>query len=600
MKRACTKTIVAGALALALPACAPEGRQECYSYHECSAGEVCVNSPSHPGYKSCHPPSRLGEPCDSAEDCVGSLVCSADEAVCMDPLPEGAECLAGECETGLECAWPFACEAHGSCAGLGITGTCLVPGAEGTHCYRDYRGFDDCDGDLVCGSESVCRVLGEEGEPCGANRDCASELACLWPSDPQLTCLPKAAEGEACGLQFQAPPCLDDLRCNVGLEPATCAPPQPEGGPCNVSADRADSLLCVRLPESASCQLPGEEGAPCSENSHCAATLECNPYEEPWACRGPGLEGDQCGFYRECSASLTCNTGYEPFSCREPGGEGAPCGWADDCLPGLRCVAAGDTGFCLPLAGAGEDCAWPQDCADGLFCYAVTGTCHPGTQFPYCHLNKECTKGQVCNWAFDTCTPLGRAGGPCAYYNECQDGLFCDCPQEHVPGHCWPLPGEWEPCAAVSCGDGWKLACADGTDCHALGYAEVCVPRPGPGEPCDELGLCGLELVCNEAFDPPECRPPGLPDDLCARSADCAFPFQCLEAAECQALPGSGAPCTTDSSCPEGLFCNTEFTPDACLPPGPAGTPCAQHEACLSGLCMNTTYYDTESQFTCL
>lgn len=605
MKRAWTMTILGGAVALALQGCLPEDKPECSNNHQCNGGEVCVNSLHHPSLSSCRPPSDLGGPCDSAEDCIGELVCAADEDLCMEPLPEGGECLAGECAEGLECAWPFGgttsqCSLYDTCSSLGKHGICQVSGAEGSFCEQGDDSFHPCEGELICGSASICRTLGEEGEPCGAHFDCASEFACLWPTGSPKTCLPKAGEGEPCGLQFGAPPCLDEFQCNAGFEQPICAPPQPEGGQCDVSADCASNLLCVRLPEGASCQPPGEVGAPCSENSHCTAALECNPYEEPWACRGPGLEGDQCGLYRECSASLTCNTGHEPFSCRQPGVEGAPCGWADDCLPGLRCVAAGDTGFCLPLAGEGEDCAWPQDCADGLACDLATGLCQPGIPFPYCHLNKECGQGQVCNWAFDTCTPLGKAGGPCAYYNECMDGLFCDCPQEHVAGHCWPLPEDWEPCAAITCGESWKLACAEGTDCHSLGYAEVCVPRPGLGEPCDEAGLCGLELICNEAFDPPECHPLGLPGDLCAKSADCAFPYQCLEGGECQALPGSGATCDTNSDCLEGLLCNTEFTPNACLPPGPSGTPCAQHEACLSGHCMNTSYYSTESQFTCL
>lgn len=125
-------------------------------------------------------------------------------------------------------------------------------------------------------------------------------------------------------------------------------------------------------------------------------------------------------------------------------------------------------------------------------------------------------------------------------------------------------------------------------------------------EPCEEpADDCGEGLVCNGAFDPPQCVEPGREDDPCRDHADCTADHACSclwssvdGERTCQRIPGEGEPCLEidvpflclyagcgcDWACQNGLVCNTSYEEPTCLQPAASGDPCAWSGHCQEGL----------------
>lgn len=219
-----------------------------------------------------------------------------------DCFGENAEIGADPCGSGYtEYVEPESCtycsEFHGS---VGLGQPCTV------HGY-----FDDCARGTLC-EDGVCKdpcaPVGL-GEPCTTSIEqspCAAGLRCSWESNTCVTerqvgdpCEPGAndcIEGTACGvsvvcerLPALGEPC-PDFYCSEGeCIQGTCAPPSPEGGPCEFSTHCEAMLYCdIGDDFSGICVPTLAAGEPCSsyddcQSFECGADGTCQP-AIPWIC----------------------------------------------------------------------------------------------------------------------------------------------------------------------------------------------------------------------------------------------------------------------------------------------------------------------------
>jgi len=97
---------------------------------------------------------------------------------------------------------------------------------------------------------------------------------------------------------------------------------------------------------------------------------------------------------------------------------------------------------------------------------------------------------------------------------------------------------------------------------------------------------CGGDLLCNEAYEPPECRPPAEdPGAPCLLDAHCAGGLVCAPDGTCSAGELDDA-CV--ESCAPGLVCNQWYAVHEedqvarCTPPGELGDLCQTEAECVS------------------
>ena len=180
------------------------------------------------------------------------------------------------------------------------------------------------------------------------------------------------------------------------------------------------------------------------------------------------------------------------------------------------------------LRAQGETCTSRFECADGAEC-----------ETPSC--DEQCCVGR-CGAPRTQGQPAKREGqgGPCGTHTDCQDGLYCE-----LDNRCTPLPAEAGQDCLFGCAFGdlycdiGSLTCrafaGRGESCDPAGELappcdeawaycdQVCVDRPGPGQPCNLPGaLCTPDSVC----DGQVCQPRG--DD----GAPCAGPDDCVDACD--------------------------------------------------------------------
>jgi cysteine-rich repeat protein len=267
----------------------------------------------------------------------------------------------------------------------------------------------------------------------------------------------------------------------------------------------------------------------------------------------------------------------------------------DGCDPACRvepCYScAGQPSVCSPLPDGSA-------CDDGLFCNG-TDTCSAGlcsihTGIDPCAGGAECNN--VCNEAAKGCaavagTPCTDDGnactsdqcdgtGSCTHPNDdfapCDDGVFCNGPDECFDGSCVFHDGD--PCAFNTCAptcDEMAGACDPvpmGTPCPDDG--EICT-----SDQCDGMGTCA---------HPP--APAGLacPDDGLPCTADA-----CDGMGFCSHPPrAGGAPCPDDGNICTIDECNGV---GLCIhPPAPDGTACndanacTQTDQCETGQCVGS------------
>jgi hypothetical protein len=148
----------------------------CASQEECESGLACVGT-SATG--NCIKLPKLGEACANFCSDLGA-VCDPTSMMCVKVVLGGEACLGDF--TGSNCSPLYACDA-GRCSGGvalgatcnpddhcadqfafcdvpvgGLTGTCVLPKANGTHCEfnEDCQSFACDDATLLCVDEPVC------------------------------------------------------------------------------------------------------------------------------------------------------------------------------------------------------------------------------------------------------------------------------------------------------------------------------------------------------------------------------------------------------------------------------------------------------------
>ena len=231
----------------------------------------------------------------------------------------------------------------------------------------------------------------------------------LMSSDPQACVATLAGKVAAGGSCFADNDCSDTADfCSIAV--GTC------GGTCT-----------AHLAMGTACDL--------GVNNECANGLYCDPQTLTCASTSslPPLAtlGGSCGLnltthaFLPCATGLVCNTAQQ--ICMNPTKEGSGCYSGEGmCEQFTYCNGAGgciafpmDAGF-PPFPDGGAPCAVAGMCerypsTAGAFCGTVSGTDAVG-----------CLGGLYCNTAIDggngangVCAPLGGAGAPCNYGQEC-------------------------------------------------------------------------------------------------------------------------------------------------------------------------------------
>jgi hypothetical protein len=357
-----------------------------------------------------------------------------------------------------------------------------------------------------------CATPSEQGFACaGGAGSCASGI-----------CRPLAGEGAACGGpdSGRAEPCAPGLVCGAR---GVCRTPAAVGEACDGSLDCTPRAVCA----GGVCREARiAVGGACTQDDACVVGARCIE----GTCRPRSTR--ECDDAGSCGAVELCREEGE-YRCvnRRPLGE--PCE-PGGCVAGATCDFSGSPDFgmgvCVPLPGAGEPC---------------TG---------------ECSEGHFCSFDFarpdfmGTCLPLGDEGAPCEASVPGEPSFLCRPDLVCIEGRCAPPPGPGAPCDRVGrCADGLVCrffdtvylcadpvppggACTGGLagDCtpdHDCDFrTSTCVPRPGPGEPC-EFGRClpGLQCIADDPASPspPICRP------LPALGERCDWSFECADEAYC-------------------------------------------------------------------
>lgn len=246
-----------------------------------------------------------------------------------------------------------------------------------------------------------------------------------------------------------------------------------------------------------------------------------------------------------------------------PGETGDTCVSRRDCRTELFCV----DGTCQAASGLHEYCTADSECLPGLLCGAEKTCVVPE---PICHSPNACGEHAQCiPNSMPTCRTRKSEQETCASHEQCRPELFCD------HGLCLPRPGDGEVCADEGglCGVG--LACD--------GETGRCIALPQEGSPCawDMYGpfVCDTGLACIDGICSPlpgEGQPCGQGTNRCAPGLGCAFREDGTNI--CEPKGEAGAPCTNDSQCIEGTFCNCAT--NVCTPVYALGERCRDGNEC--------------------
>jgi len=329
--------------------------------------------------------------------------------------------------------------------------------------------------------------------------------------------------------------------------------------------------LCSPYDGSCAAKVPGA-GEVCQ--GVCADGLVCGVAGRCVA----GAAGDACVDHRDCRPSLFCIDG----ACALPRPAGGACGPDTDCQPGLRCLA--DT--CALPDGP---CDAPEACGTQATCVASNARlCVPRVALGEPCGGDDCDDGAWCDGG--TCVALPAAGEACADGVRCAPGLACD----PIEGSCAALPVLGEPCAmdergpfvcagelaclgdvcgplptlGEACGSG-DHACADGLGCaFNTDGTNTCEPRVGAGEPCTNDTQCLSGNYCEFALNLCAAHVPS--GGACDDGNECGPSGSCVNAGEggallCVPMPGLGEPCLLD--CRDGAICEFTQTAGTCVPP---------------------------------
>lgn len=211
---------------------------------DCAEASFCLNEPTDACGGVCTPKYDVGTSCDRDDACSNG-VC---REVCAEIVAEGEAC--DENETAEEGQAPRVCASGFGC---GIS-----------------------EGEM----EATCRVTTPtfevtEGQPCGTEEPsnlCEPDLFCGFNEDFSLSCKPRVALGETCGVGFLNS-CQTGAAC-VGID--------------------VENMIFTGTCEA----LPGD-GEPCLPEGlfRCESGLACT---EAGVCERPGLLGEACDTEEQC------------------------------------------------------------------------------------------------------------------------------------------------------------------------------------------------------------------------------------------------------------------------------------------------------------
>lgn len=304
-------------------------------------------------------------------------------------------------------------------------------------------------------------------------------------------------------------------------ETGECVPLPGLGMACDLAC--GDGLRCI----SDVCAPAADAGESCFSDADCLDDLSCSA----GTCRMLGASGSACGEDGACSLGLSCEGGL----CTE--GPPAECTDETSCASLQRCGFARSEGRCRALIALGEACEVPGSCAAGR-CDFATGRCVTSALGDPCSDRADCPAGAVCSFS-GICESPGRGGEAC------------------VPGF-------------------GVTGCEDGLICSG----DVCLPLPGPGQPCID-SRCAPGLGCRLEDSGPRCDAPRLTGEACMVSAECGEAGRCV-ANVCAPRAPVGTSCVFDEECEANLICNAVAGPATCQPRSEIGSLCGG-STCVDG-----------------
>jgi hypothetical protein len=437
----------------------------------------------------------------------------------------------------------------------------------------------------------------QNGAPCNVGRQCVSTFC------TDKTCCKTAS----CPVSSGGQPAE---RCDIPDTGGICAPPAPDGSPCDLS-DQCSSGFCI-------------DGT-CCHTRTCGSGECCNS----GTCAAPAPNGTVCNVSIAGNGSDVCTTAAG--QCNSGHCTDGVCCADDKCPVGQACDIPPTEGVCTLLLGLGQACTVDIQCAstfctDG-FCCGVR-VCPSGQSCGIDPSEGECRPlptGTPTLTPTPTSTPTSTPvpqGSHCTSTAQCASPLFCtdtvccdaqSCPQGQScdifdsPGHCAPRKGTGDTCQGN--GDCASGNCQAGSLTCGQPWTPTPTPTPAPGDPCVTEAQCtGGGLHCTE--------------NVCCTSADCGPGQSCaLQGSRgfCAPLPtptptkvqpgltcptpGDGSNCNTgfctngvcctDASCNAPERCDIFGSEGVCSPPLDGGQPCKRNTDCNADFGLVCLFCDT-------
>jgi len=392
----------------------------CSRDSDCGAGELCVEGECaalpEPAKNECWVDGH----CGLGRVCEGASLCGCNEDGCTTSTIGQCRTLAIACSDSATCPVGMHCIApdQAICPEGGPTGGGEVPAQPGV-CVEtvDFGCWEasDCDAELRCGAEEVCRNPagcdwpnrpGECREKvrrwdcCDSHTECADGYECrnqdsslTCPPSSSAVCLNKANFGEDC---WNVDDCPTGLACSrvwiCGCNGkcyfnriGACEVPTN----CQTNVDCGDGYICALDPECFS--SPCTTAATCPSGGRCQEKVEggCWSHSECGA-------GKYCEGLKICPSDTTCTLPDQPGICGERAGLGECCTSFKGCEPGLRCLSPAEregckidhTSVCVPAVTPGASCYGDDDC----------------------DVQQRCEGARVCPCGVETCTTPPEAG----------------------------------------------------------------------------------------------------------------------------------------------------------------------------------------------
>jgi len=560
----------------------------------CTDG-VCIGNPINEGL-ACDDEDTctLGDTCDQAGFCIGTLIPCDDDNICTDDTCDGTGgCIntpnTEACDDGIACTIDDVC-ADGACgaggfddgycaslltpeqaactvATCGSAGCSFAPRPPGACAVGSVFGTCNPGGALPADAEGVvatCGTADPYGQACVADSDCQPAIDAVAGLQPELagSCLSASCVNNTCVVDYVAAGnvcdignscstyacdgaghCLWDAPVTPTPAECTCDPTQPITDQCGTlkgaftTAGACAEFHCFGSAPDGFCHvLSAAIGTACDPGADkcwagvCGQDLSCKPR--------PGEATDLAAKAAVCDDASPCTTD----ACVGPDQIGAD--------------AAGCTHVCAP-----EGSVCPTD--DTLVCGASAGTC--GCVDP----------GQAC-----LCPD---PPSPCQI-NSCDDG---SCAVIDLPDGTSCLPDPADPCTvgaceAGACNNGAAKVCDDLDDCTtdvcdaatgACVFTPTVCPADAGLDPQCQAAVCDGSNGCQAATV--------LEGALCL--AGCGSPGTCSAAGACEGYVGEEVWCGgTCAVCQVGA-CDVGTGACSCVQASD-GTACAGG-SCVAGVC---------------